>query len=203
MSACFNISERVRINFLCNTFLPMLHDEVDQLFFVIKGVQSLIFNHCHLRTNKNKLKLFTSLRSLCSIARSTLLSICYCICIVFSSHDMVSHTWQILHSSSSYKHNTMLLEWVSLSWNICQYFCTIRKPYLCELSLSWIWFLWSHYWYLKTYPSLEWSRLCNLFVSLKLVYSKLKDRCLWLKGFLYSSFFNKLINRWHLIFPEI
>ncbi len=141
--------------------------------------------------------LLFSFRLFCTIERPSLFSFVNRICIVFSSDDMISHSWKILYSSSSYQHNTVFLKCMRFTRNICQNFSSIRKSYFCKFSLCWIWFLRTHYRYLQTYASFEWCRFVDSLVIVEFIDAKLQSRSFGLIHLLSSSFFDQLVDSWH------
>lgn len=110
---------------------------------------------------------------------------------------MVLHTRKIFYSSSSYKHHAMLLKCVLFSWDICDYFCSVRKSYLSNLSLSRVRFLRSNYGNLDAYTSFERCWYINATISFEGIDPKLQSRSLWLSYVWLSSFLNKLCNCRH------
>lgn len=165
-----------------------------------------LINWCVLRRNVSRLLtfigsryvLFLYFRSFGSVSRSTLFSTINTTTVIYSSYDMVSHTWKILYSSSSDHHHTVFLEIVFYSRNICKYFSTITKSHLSNFTLSWVRFLRFHDGNLETYTSFEWSRNLYFFVHFQFVQTKLKRRRFRFVLLLRSTCLDELIDSRHI-----
>ena len=72
-------------------------------------------------------------RPLCSILGSALLTICNSDGVQRTSHDVITHTGEILHSSTADEHDGVLLQVVPNTRNIGGDFHSVRKPDPCNL----------------------------------------------------------------------
>src|SRR6266576_4292662 len=51
-----------------------------------------------------------------------------------ATHNVVAHAWQILHAPSAHEHDGVLLQIVSLAWNVGNHFLAIRQPHFCHFA---------------------------------------------------------------------
>lgn len=80
-----------------------------------------------LRRSKSPLGLLLLLRSLHAVLTATLLAIRYAAGIESTADDVVAHTGEILHTTTTHEHDRVLLEVVTLTGDIAIDLPTIRQ----------------------------------------------------------------------------
>ena len=113
-----------------------------------------------------------------------------------TTYDMVSHTWKILHTTTTYHHDWVLLKVVSFTSDIRDDFVSIGKTYFCYLSESWVWLLWSTRIHLETDTTTLRSRKWRESL-LEGILIELKSRRLTLASRILSFFTDKLVDCSH------
>ena len=110
---------------------------------------------------------------------------------------MISHTRQILYSTSSHHHHGVFLEIMLDTRYICQYFSAIWEPDFCNLSLSGVRFFGFCNIYLETDSSFEGRGYIGFFVHIKFVDAK--HQCRWLRFVCTwcTTVLEKLVDSWH------
>lgn len=73
---------------------------------------------------------------LCSVLRTTLLTICNANRIKCAAHNMIANARQILYPAATDKHNGVLLEIVPNAGYIGGHFHAVREPDPCDFSES-------------------------------------------------------------------
>ena len=60
----------------------------------------------------------TWLRTLSTVLRATLQATIDTSRIERTTYDVIAHPWEVLHTTTTYQHDAMLLEVVTLTWDI-------------------------------------------------------------------------------------
>ena len=131
------------------------------------------------------------LRYLRAVFGSSLFSIFYWGTVENASDDMVSNTGEILHASTTYENDTVLLQVMSFTANVGNDFLTCGETYPSYFSQGRVWFFRSFRFYLQANTALE----RTLFQSWRFA-----------KAFLFAaSISDQLVYGWHtfLLFPLV
>src|SRR5580765_6893380 len=102
--------------------------------------KNLVLGMCH-SLSRYQTVILVLLGPLRSIFRTTLLSIRHTDGIESTSDDVVAHARQVLHTTTTYKHDGMLLKVVADTGNICRDFHPIRQPDTRNFTQRRVWLL--------------------------------------------------------------
>ena len=75
--------------------------------------------------------------------------------IQYSAHHMIAHPWQIFYAATADNHNRVLLQIMSLPWNICRHFHAIGQAHTRNFTQRRVWLLWRYRRYFNAHPALK------------------------------------------------
>src|SRR6266566_30763 len=114
---------------------------IDALLFFVNSPPSrhcrsfyrklFLFGRSLFRCAPSAASAFRSFRSIFGAAASTSI---HAKTVERTTHNVVAHTGQILHASSAHEHDGVLLQIVSLAWNVGNHFLAIRQPHFCHFA---------------------------------------------------------------------
>src|SRR5262245_3951671 len=99
------------------------------------------------------------LRALCTVFRAALLPVGDSDGVECTAHNVVTHAWQVFHTTAAHKHNGMLLQVVTDARNIGRHFHPVRQPHARNLSKRGIRFLRRRGIDTQAHPTLLWTGL--------------------------------------------
>jgi len=79
------------------------------------------------------LNLFFSLFALCSVLGAALLSVLHTCSIQTTPYDVITHTWQVLHTTTPDQHNGVLLQVMTFTWYVSNHLHLIGKSHFRDL----------------------------------------------------------------------
>ena len=69
--------------------------------------------------------LLLSLWTFCAVLRTTLCAVCYASGIKSTTNDVITYTWEVFYTTTTYQYDRVFLKVVSFSWNVGVYFLLV------------------------------------------------------------------------------
>src|SRR3989344_7058345 len=102
------------------------------------------------------LNLLSFFRALSTVFRAGLLTIFHASCIQAAAHHVVTHTWQILYTTTTQQHNRVLLQIVAFAADVANHFIAVGQAHFGNFTQSRVWLLWRSGIHTGTYTAFLW-----------------------------------------------
>ncbi len=127
----------------------------------------------------------TWLRTLSTILRAALQTTIDTSCIERTTYDVVTNPWQVLHTTTTYQHDAVLLKVVTFTWDVSVDFLTIRQADTSDLTHRRVWLLRG--------------RRVHTHTDTSALGAGVQSRALTLLDERLTSLSNQLLNSWHFV----